>query len=234
MNIKTVLRKAGLDVRRAGLGQDPYADMTEIIRKRDPLVFDVGANLGQTIDEIQGHFSQATIHAFEPNHSAFQSLSSTHRRPRVHLNNIALGGEPGRLQFFEQSASDMSSFLKPGTDAGHIDSKVTASTDVDVSTIDDYCKAKGIAVIDILKSDTQGFDLEVLKGATGILEHQGIHAIYLEITFAKLYENLPRFDKIYGFIADHGFELVSFYKMWHVNGRAGWTDALFILGDSRW
>jgi hypothetical protein len=45
-------------------------------------------------------------------------------------------------------------------------------------------------------------------------------------------------DEIYGFISDHGFELVSFYKILYQNqrfgltdarfGRAGWTDALFV------
>jgi len=83
----------------------------------------------------------------------------------------------------------------------------------------------------LLKSDTQGFDLEVLKGADRMLAEHRIRLIYLEIIFSKMYENLPRADKIYAFMADHGFELVSFYKTYFQNGRAGWTDALFIDPD---
>jgi hypothetical protein len=46
-----------------------------------------------------------------------------------------------------------------------------------------------VQFIDLLKSDTQGFDLEVLKGAQGLLDARKIRLIYLEVTFQKLYEH---------------------------------------------
>ena len=58
---------------------------------------------------------------------------------------------------------------------------------VDVTTIDNYCRDYGIERIDILKSDTQGFDLEVLKGASRLLDQHRIHLVYVEIVFGKLY-----------------------------------------------
>jgi len=85
-----------------------------------------------------------------------------------------------------------------------------------------------IQFIDLLKSDTQGFDLEVLKGAQGLLSTTKIRLIFLEINFQRLYEGIPRMDEIYRFICDHGFELVCFYPFCYLNGRASFTDALFI------
>ena len=35
-------------------------------------------------------------------------------------------------------------------------------------------------------------------------------------------------DEIYGFLADRGFALVSFYRFFYQNQRAGWADALFV------
>ena len=41
---------------------------------------------------------------------------------------------------------------------------ITGEVDVSVITLDDYCSELGIARVDLLKIDTQGYDLEVLKG----------------------------------------------------------------------
>jgi len=80
----------------------------------------------------------------------------------------------------------------------------------------------------LLKSDTQGFDLEVIKGAQKMLDGKLIRLLFLELTFSKLYEDMTRVDEIFRFITDQGFELVSFYKFYYLRGRAGWTDALFV------
>ena len=49
-----------------------------------------------------------------------------------------------------------------------------------VDTIDDFCSANRIPKIDILKIDTEGFDLNVLKGAKQMLSRGQIAFIYTE------------------------------------------------------
>jgi hypothetical protein len=102
------------------------------------------------------------------------------------------------------------------------------ASQVEITTVDDYCSQHGIDRIDILKSDTEGFDLEVLKGASPLFAQHRIHLVYLEIIFGKHYKNQGRLDEIYGFLAEGGFELVSFYKNYYRNGLAKWTDAPFV------
>ena len=51
---------------------------------------------------------------------------------------------------------------------------------VDCTTIDRFCSECSIKKIDVLKIDTEGFDLEVLKGATSMLAHKAIKFIYFE------------------------------------------------------
>src|SRR5262249_52326300 len=128
---------------------------------------------------------------------------------KTYLNPFALGATEEVRTLSEYTASDMSSLLPRGPE-NWID--VVSSSDVKLSTIDRYCADKKIERIDLLKSDTQGFELEVLKGARRMLEERRVGAIYVEITFARLYDNLPRLDEIYAFITGHGFDLVSFYK----------------------
>ena len=161
--------------------------------------------------------------------AAFNSLTTTHSELRnVTCNNFALGSDAGTQPFFANSNSDMSSFLPLGPSGwGQIIDRPT----INVSTVDAYCSEHGIQIVDLLKSDTQGFELEVLKGGKHMLNERRVRLIYLEIIFSKMYENLPRLDEIYNFLADHSFDLYAFYKFYFQHNRASWTDALFIRSE---
>src|ERR1700693_2130382 len=136
----------------------------------------------------------------------------------------ALGSKTGEMDFIANEFSPMSSLLAPSFDCW---GSIKETHKVTVKTLDDYCTEQGITNIDILKSDTQGFDLEVLKGAEKLFKGQRVHLVYMEIIFSDMYKGLPRLDEIYAFMADHGFHLVSFYEFFYQHDRAGWTDALF-------
>jgi FkbM family methyltransferase len=224
--IRSAIRACGYDLRKLETGCDAFLDIKELLADvHSPVVFDVGANVGQTIGRIRQSHPGAIVHAFEPNSHAFGQLSELYKTtPKTYLNPFALGASEEVRTLTEYTASDMSSLLPRGSENWI---GVAGSSDVKVRTIDDYCRELTVDHIDLLKSDTQGFELEVLKGARRMLTEGRVRAIYLEITFAPLYEKLPRLDELYAFVVDHGFDLVSFYKFYHVNGRAGWTDALF-------
>jgi FkbM family methyltransferase len=233
INLKSVLKRGllymGYRIHRVSdeLGQDPFRDMQKLVASPyRPVIFDVGANVGQSIDLFRGRFEEPVIHAFEPGADTFLELRKhAAGTPDLYLNNFALGSRPGVSDFLENTCSVMSSFLEPGQDCwGNIRSRRA----VEVKTIDDYCQHNDISHIEILKSDTQGFDLEVIRGAENRLAQSFIHLIFLEITFSDMYKRLPRLDEIYAFLIDRGFFLVSFYKFEYQNNRAGWTDALFI------
>jgi hypothetical protein len=119
----------------------------------------------------------------------------------------------------------MSSFLPLGESGW---GEVTKETLVNVKTIDEFCKEENIERIDILKSDTQGYDLEVFKGAEETIRANKIGLIYVEITFTEMYKNLPSLGQIYDFMRSHHFLLVSFYQIFYRNQLAGWKDALFV------
>jgi FkbM family methyltransferase len=224
---KRFLRKLGIDIRFIPkLGFDAYADMRALVAGGRPLLFDVGANRGQTIEKFRATFAHPVIHAFEPGRGTFAELQ---RRmagiPDLHLNNVALGERAESRTFFDTDPPDMSSLLEQSVDAW---GEVKGKYPVEVTTVDDYCAARGIDRIDILKSDTQGFDLDVLKGARRMIEARAIRLIFMEITFSDMYKGSPRVDEIYAYLADRRYALVSFYDFYYQRGRAGWTDALFV------
>jgi hypothetical protein len=81
--------------------------------------------------------------------------------------------------------------------------------------------------VDILKSDTQGYDLQVFKGAEEAMRENRIGLIYTELIFSDMYSGIPPFDEVYRHLVDRGFRLVSIYHFEHQNDLAGWADALF-------
>lgn len=214
-------------VDQAEFGVNPFSDMKALSQAgSSPIVFDVGANRGQSVEKFRGYFASPVVHAFEPGEAAFRDLErNLAGLPDVHLNPIGLGSRPERKVFVENDHSDMSSFLEPDQDAW---GSVTSRRELSIDTIDAVCARNAIAHIDILKTDTQGFDLEVFRGAQEMFGAHRIHLVYTEIIFSRMYKDLPRFDEIYGFLADRGLALVSIYSMHYQNRRAGWSDALFI------
>ncbi len=228
-SIKKLALRFGIEIKRVSsqTGYDPFADMRRFMKgNSSPLVFDVGANRGQSIVNVKKYFPNAHIHAFEPGPTTFlelKNLTATSRN--LTLANVALGSKSGTLEFIENTDSDMSSFLAPGKSCwGSIKKK----TLVPVTTLDGYCSQQNIQQIDILKIDTQGYDLEVLRGANEMLKSGKIRFIFTEIILSDMYENIPRFDELYGFLLDNGYKLVSFYYPHYQNDHVSWMDGLFV------
>jgi FkbM family methyltransferase len=190
------------------------------------VIFDVGANYGQSIKRFRRRFHHAKIHAFEPSLKNFEKLqSSTQDDPSLQLNNFALGSKSTESKFYENDHPDMNSFLAPGRDHWGV---IDDGTTVRVETIDEYCRQNSIRSIDLLKIDTQGYDLEVLRGAEKMLSGNLIRSVLVEITFIEIYQGAPRFDQVLGFLLDRRFRLISLYDVVYRRNAIAWADALFI------
>jgi FkbM family methyltransferase len=232
MWLRTKLRKAaqrfGWDIHLHDPDRypDPWEDMTLLLKdKKIPIAFDVGANVGQTVRRMREVFPTAIIHAFEPSPLIFTKLeAAVPADSSVVVNNCGVGAHDGILEFSENSASEMSSFLPLGPEGW---GGMVGKMDVPVVTVDSYCRRNAISEIDILKIDTQGFDFEVLKGADRMLSHAQIGLVFVEITFARLYEHLPRFDAVFRFLADRAYRLVAVYDHHRHNRILMWTDVMF-------
>lgn len=225
--VRKLINKMGYNiVRFSPTGKNPISDMKMFVTSNDPLIFDIGANIGQTINRFRSSFPKSEIHSFEPSPSTFETLTSNSKKfDRVHLHNCGMGSELNTLPFFENTHSEMSSFLQL-SEFGW--GSIKKETLVEINTVDQFCKTNNIDRIDILKSDTQGFDYEVLKGAQNMMNLNKIGVVYLEVTFSEMYKNIPSFGNIYNFLMDNNFRLVSFYKFYYQENLVSWTDALFV------
>ena len=147
---------------------------------RPPLVVDVGANRGQSIDAVRLFFPDAEIHAFEPNPVLYERLRRRHaaEADRVRLHNLALASRPDELELhvpsyngfvFDGLASlseqEARSWLSPETLVGFRASRLKVDRfAVRAATLDSL----GLAP-DLVKIDVQGTEAEVVRGGLGTL-----------------------------------------------------------------
>jgi FkbM family methyltransferase len=229
--IRSVAAKLGYDVRnRASLGISPFADMRKFVPAgKDPLILDIGANVGQSVARFRKTFPTAIIHSFEPGPDTFQTLSeNVATDERVSVWNCAVGASTGRQNFEENTNPDMSSFLSLSTTGW---GEVKRQSLVEVTTVDAFLESNRVAHVDILKSDTQGYELEVFKGAEQALRGNRIGLVYFEFIFSDMYKQLPGFDEVFRHLVDRNFSLVAIYDFHYQNRLASFADVLFINRD---
>ena len=176
---------------------------TLLIDTKEPVIFDIGAGKGQSIDRYKKLFPKCKIHSFEPIKHEVDKLSLKYQNDKlVILNNVAVGEKPGNLDFNIAASSGHSSFknlipnttwVKERSKEYNVDSKnyITGKINTKVITLDDYCNDNNIQQIDILKIDTQGYEDKVLEGAIELLKLNKIKLIELELIFSEIYENPP-------------------------------------------
>ena len=223
--IRSAVARLGYEIRRQPV--DAFADMRRFVPPESaPLIFDVGANVGQSVRTLKAAFPNSVIHSFEPGRETFARLrENTAQEKNVFVWNCALGSVTGEQLFQENIESDMSSFLELST-AGW--GEVKQQEKVAVATIDTFLVDHSIGKIDILKSDTQGYELEVFKGAEQAMREHRIGLIYFEFIFAEMYRDLPPFDQVYRYLIERDFSLVGIYNFHRQNDLASWADVLFV------
>src|SRR5206468_6751879 len=98
----------------AGLELDH--DLPLIVTARRPVIFDVGANVGQSIDLFGRLFPESSIYAFEPAADCFALLKGKYTNEKVRLSQLALSSSDGSREFFYYQRSVLNSLLPLDTD----------------------------------------------------------------------------------------------------------------------
>jgi FkbM family methyltransferase len=191
------------------------------------IVVDVGAADG--FHELPRLAHLCILHEFEPRADStkpprFPTASTVQ-------HNSALAAERGRRKLHITKSLPASSMLRPNQEIIRRWRRddifdVTNELIVECTTLDQFAKDSRLDQIDYLKIDTQGTELEVLRGGKQILGRTAI--IRIEVEFVELYENQPLFCDVVQELAPHGFRFVDFTDSEFSNGKRIWSDALFV------
>jgi FkbM family methyltransferase len=137
-------------------------------------IFDVGANVGQSAAALRLTYPKARIFAFEPIPQSFEALKASRRADaNTQCFNIALGERRGRVTMESSGAAVTNRIVAQGRGP-------TPRAEVEMSTGDLFCADHGIASIDFLKIDAEGYDLKVCQGFADMVARQRIDLIQVE------------------------------------------------------
>ena len=193
-------------------------------------VIDVGANVGQFAVACNKIFSGATVHSFEPLPECVVKLKqNVVKLADVCVYPIALGGQSGEVMFHVNSHSHSSSVLALGElhHKAFPHAREMHTIKVPLSTLDFEMRSISLEGPVLLKLDVQGYEPQVLEGATETLKR--VDYVLLEASFRQLYEGEKTFMEIARTMQDRGFEFLR-PMGWLNDPRTGETlqmDALF-------
>lgn len=197
------------------------------------LVLDVGANVGQYYKDLRFAGYDGKLISFEPLSAAYSKLvdSSKNDPNWIIAPQMALGNYDGEIEINVSANSVSSSVLK--ILEKHVElapnSKYISSEKVKISRLDTIMPQylndhKNI----YLKIDTQGYEKQVLDGATNLLEK--VHGLQIELSFVPLYDGQMLFTEMVNFIVGQGFEIHAIFPSFTDmdSGRMFQVDGVFI------
>jgi FkbM family methyltransferase len=121
------------------------------------VVFDVGANIGQTTEAVLQYLPKARIYCFEPVSTTFNALVAHHgAKENVSCIRQALGAHRGTATIQLRQDSGYNSLLVTEVGSQYL---TGAQENIEVNTIDLFCADQRIEQIDMLKMDVQGYEL---------------------------------------------------------------------------
>lgn len=140
-------------------------------------ILDIGANIGCTA-LLFGQLAE-TVYAFEPSPTTFGLLQRNLERagmPHVHPRNIGLGLEAGEFPLTFSPANRSGGFVSNQTraSAGHVVEQII------IRPLDALSSSLSGGPIDFIKIDVEGFEGQVLRGATATLaQHRPVVVLEL-------------------------------------------------------
>ncbi|HEV7743973.1 MAG TPA: FkbM family methyltransferase [Pyrinomonadaceae bacterium] len=180
--------------------------LTDVVGKAfsdvaSPVVFDVGANIGDYSLCVKRHLPAAQIYAFEPALSTFQQLEkhlAAAGNGNIKPYNIGFSDAEKTVELHSYTIEGQEVSLLASIDVRQptqvVDVKTSASERIQVQTIDRFCEVEGIERIEFLKLDVEGHELAVLRGAQRMLRDRRIKMIQFEFGPANIYSRTFFYD----------------------------------------
>lgn len=191
-----------------------YNWLADKISSYDTTLIDIGAYHGDFTQHLLSTKKFARARLFEPNAEHFAYLKNKFSdKNHVFLSPYALGSSIGS-QTFHCSQDDATGSLLQYHPKYHHETagKTVNSFSVDVTTLDDfYRKHFPDDKIGLIKIDTQGFDLEVLKGAEKLIR-QHKPWLVIELNFLPFYAGQAPLNALFNWLTECGYHLGGLFN----------------------
>ena len=182
-------------------------------------IIDVGAHKGEFIECSLKINSVNKVIAFEPQKKIFSLLEKKFlNNDKIFLNNIALDIDKGkkviRINKLSSTSTlneidDSSFYFKFKSFLLYEKDSIISEEEIDTVSFDDFFDGKIFDQNTLLKIDTEGYELNVLKGSNKKIEE--VKYILIENQFSKMYKNVD-FKDSHNFLISKNFKLLKKFK----------------------
>lgn len=165
-------------------------------------VLDVGAYKGEWTQLVRNIFPDASVLMLEAQEERIPDLETLKRahNGKVDYRIVLLGAEERQEVVFNKypNAPTGNSVLNDWRS-----DSVKVQVKCPMRPLDAVLEETGFRPVDLIKLDVQGYELEVLKGASGCL--QTARALMMEVSLIDMYQNNPLLHEVTAFLHQHGF-----------------------------
>jgi len=176
----------------------------------------IGANVGESVGKIYYKYSQ--VYCFEPNPINFKILQKKfENRRNVTLVNAAVSGVNGVAPFY--LSDNANNFASSSLAKFSMARSIRESDVIEVQTIDflTFFDRNNISVIDLLVTDTEGYDYSILRSMQALLTAGKIKKIKSEVVVNgknNPFESVENYEHLFDDLLQPHFEKVA----------SGWTE----------
>lgn len=182
----------------------------------NPVMIEAGGHYGEDSVRLAYFWPKGTVHAFEPNPTAFTKLlQNTKPYSNVHCYPLALNDEKGVFPFYINTTggNDGASSL---LEAGEIWLWYYKDIQIEVPavTLDEWQEEFKIGMVDFMWLDLEGLELRVLQAAKNILTTCKV--IYTEVNHREYRKNMVQYEELKEYLDSHEFVEIRYWPFSHV------------------
>jgi FkbM family methyltransferase len=223
-DLRLLLRRRGYEVVR--LAHDPRTANSLLALRVDQLfsalgvtlALDAGAHVGAYASFLRRNGFQGRIISFEPVAANYEIMSARARADDLwEPVNVALGSEDGKAEINVTARTVFTSFHTPNAYAQRefgSEVEIDRVEHVNVRRLDSILpELVGTDRLPptFLKMDTQGWDLEVLRGASGILDD--VVAMQSEVSVLPIYGRMPTMHESLDCFRELGYAVAGLFPV---------------------
>lgn len=181
---------------------DLLSALAQLYTGKNFTFFDVGAHVGTYTDMIVERFQNYRGHLFDLSPPTLEFCRQKHgANPNLTINEMALGDQNGSVEYRFYPKTHMQNGIS--TVGPYIGFDFELKT-APCATGDTYCADHKIDHLDLLKIDTEGFDLHVLRGFDQMLSRQQIDVVQFEYNI-KSGETHAMLGDFYAYLESKGY-----------------------------
>ena len=178
--------------------------ISHLSKVKKGIIFDVGANVGNYSKSLIEVNQNVDIFCFEPHPSTFQKLLSNVNHLGIKSFNLGVGSSNGTLNLYDYAGNDSSSHASLYKEViEEIHKGQAVEHEVKIITLTAFANEHKIERVLLLKIDTEGYELEVLKGFEPYIRQNKVDLIHFEfnemnvasrVFFKDFWDFLPNYD----------------------------------------